>query len=188
MSVKNAKEPSKISGRVYNRYDQEKFSSNSTEYSEFGLSRLTNQTSTAKRSKFYNPNLYKSENQKKRKLIPIIIVPSSNLKSLINITNIIPFLENFKYVDTSENRIKSGSKIILKKKDEQLTIQIVDQPTSQLSKEDWERVVGVFVHGPAWQFKNWPFKNGVTEIFSKGTFTFNCKLNFYSQRNSCKMG
>jgi hypothetical protein len=31
-----------------------------------------------------------------------------------------------------------------------------------------ERVVAVFVQGPAWQFKNWPWNGNPVEIFSKG--------------------
>ena len=32
---------------------------------------------------------------------------------------------------------------------------IVDNPL-RLERKDWERVVAVFVAGPAWQFKGWP--------------------------------
>ncbi|KAK1339963.1 hypothetical protein QTO34_018527 [Cnephaeus nilssonii] len=32
---------------------------------------------------------------------------------------------------------------------------VVDQPL-KLTPQDWDRVVAVFVHGPAWQFKGWP--------------------------------
>jgi len=39
----------------------------------------------------------------------------------------------------------------------------------QLSHDDWERVVAVFVQGPAWQFKGWPImeRNDVNTIFKK---------------------
>ena len=30
-----------------------------------------------------------------------------------------------------------------------------------------DRVVGVFVQGPAWQFKGWPWSGNPVEIFSK---------------------
>ena len=31
-----------------------------------------------------------------------------------------------------------------------------------------DRVVGVFVQGPAWQFKNWPWGGNPVDIFSRG--------------------
>ena len=31
-----------------------------------------------------------------------------------------------------------------------------------------DRVVGVFVQGPAWQFKGWPWSGNPVEIFTKG--------------------
>lgn len=39
----------------------------------------------------------------------------------------------------------------------------------QLSHDDWDRVVAVFVQGPAWQFKGWPImeRNDVNSIFKK---------------------
>lgn len=43
---------------------------------------------------------------------------------------------------------------------------IVDNP-AKLSPSDWDRVVAVFVMGPAWQFKGYPWENPV-EIFAKG--------------------
>ena len=47
--------------------------------------------------------------------------------------------------------------------------QVVDAPES-LRKEDWARVVCVFVHGPAWQFKGWPDK------WSEPAYIFNKTL------------
>lgn len=43
---------------------------------------------------------------------------------------------------------------------------IVDNP-QKLSAQDWQRVVAVFVMGPAWQFKGWPWDGNPVEIFSK---------------------
>ncbi|KAG8310664.1 accessory factor associated with RNA polymerase II [Homalodisca vitripennis] len=39
----------------------------------------------------------------------------------------------------------------------------------KLQSSDWHRVVAVFVMGPAWQFKGWPWDGNPTEIFSKTT-------------------
>lgn len=35
-----------------------------------------------------------------------------------------------------------------------------------------ERVVAVFVQGPAWQFKNWPWHGNPVEIFAKGKILY----------------
>ena len=47
--------------------------------------------------------------------------------------------------------------------------QIENSYIFKLTPDDWERVVAVFVHGPAWQFKNWPImeRNDVNSIFKK---------------------
>jgi hypothetical protein len=44
---------------------------------------------------------------------------------------------------------------------------IIDNP-QKLSPADWDRVVAVFVMGPAWQFKGWPWDGNPTEIFARG--------------------
>jgi len=43
---------------------------------------------------------------------------------------------------------------------------VIDNP-QKLSPTDWERVVAVFVMGPAWQFKGWPWDGNPVEIFAK---------------------
>lgn len=45
---------------------------------------------------------------------------------------------------------------------------IVDNP-AKLSPSDWDRVVAVWVMGPAWQFKGYPWDTPV-EIFDKSKF------------------
>lgn len=51
---------------------------------------------------------------------------------------------------------------------------IIDNP-NKLSAQDWNRVVGVFVMGPAWQFKGWPWDGNPTEIFAKSKFSLSLK-------------
>lgn len=46
---------------------------------------------------------------------------------------------------------------------------VIDNP-AKLTAQDWNRVVGVFVMGPAWQFKGWPWDGNPVEIFSKGNY------------------
>lgn len=43
---------------------------------------------------------------------------------------------------------------------------VIDNP-QKLTAQDWQRVVAVFVMGPAWQFKGWPWDGNPVEIFSK---------------------
>lgn len=43
---------------------------------------------------------------------------------------------------------------------------VVDNP-QRLTQGEWDRVVAVFVMGPAWQFKGWPWDGNPVEIFSK---------------------
>ena len=48
---------------------------------------------------------------------------------------------------------------------------VIDNP-QKLTNADWDRVVAVFVMGPAWQFKGWPWDGNPVEIFSKSKFLY----------------
>jgi len=48
---------------------------------------------------------------------------------------------------------------------------VVDNP-QRLTQGEWDRVVAVFVMGPAWQFKGWPWDGNPVEIFSKSKYYF----------------
>lgn len=54
----------------------------------------------------------------------------------------------------------------------QVPYRVVDNP-GRLSAAEWDRVVAVFVQGPAWQFKGWPWDGNPVQIFA------NSKLVFY---------
>ena len=43
---------------------------------------------------------------------------------------------------------------------------VTDNP-SKLTNAEWDRVVGVFAMGPAWQFKGWPYDGNPVEIFTR---------------------
>jgi parafibromin len=43
---------------------------------------------------------------------------------------------------------------------------VIDDP-QKLTNADWDCVVAVFVMGPAWQFKGWPWGGNPVDIFSK---------------------
>lgn len=48
---------------------------------------------------------------------------------------------------------------------------VIDNP-QKLTAQDWQRVVAVFVMGPAWQFKGWPWDGNPVEIFAKSKYRF----------------
>jgi len=48
---------------------------------------------------------------------------------------------------------------------------VIDTP-QKLAPADWDRVVAVFVMGPAWQFKGWPWDGNPVEIFVRGAQCF----------------
>lgn len=86
----------------------------------------------------------------------------------------VPFVGN-RYVSTEEKR-QAGEKranevLLQRRKDGNTTVpyRVIDNP-GKLSSSDWERVVAVFVMGPAWQFKGWPYNGNPVEIFSKSKF------------------
>uniref|UniRef100_A0A6B2G1M2 Parafibromin (Trinotate prediction) n=1 Tax=Myxobolus squamalis TaxID=59785 RepID=A0A6B2G1M2_MYXSQ len=73
---------------------------------------------------------------------------------------------------------KEGHIFVHRKKDKLINgqLQSVSIPyicidsTDKLSGADWNRVVAVFVHGPTWQFKGWPYllpNSCPSEIFSR---------------------
>ncbi|XP_014487904.1 PREDICTED: parafibromin, partial [Dinoponera quadriceps] len=105
---------------------------------------------------------------------PIIIIPSANT-SLITMYNAKDILQDLKYVSNEDKRgqgCKRENEVLLQRRKEGgLTVpyRVVDNP-QKLTNADWERVVAVFVMGPAWQFKGWPFDGNPVEIFSKSTY------------------
>lgn len=100
---------------------------------------------------------------------PIIIVPSA-ITSLITMYNIKDFLENGVYVPTIDKKKvapNKESRVVINKmrgKDLPSVFHVIDSTTKMTSK-DWERVVGVFVLGQGWQFKDWHWSTPV-ELFS----------------------
>jgi hypothetical protein len=52
---------------------------------------------------------------------------------------------------------------------------VVDNP-GRLSAAEWDRVVAVFVQGPAWQFKGWPWDGNPVQIFANSEYIFLIKI------------
>uniref|UniRef100_A0A8C1E453 Parafibromin n=2 Tax=Cyprinus carpio TaxID=7962 RepID=A0A8C1E453_CYPCA len=113
---------------------------------------------------------------------PIIIIPAATT-SLITMLNAKELLQDLKFV-TSEDKKKQGiqrdNEVLLQRRKDQVqpggaTIsvtvpyRVIDQPL-KLAPQDWDRVVAVFVQGPAWQFKGWPWllpDGSPVDIFAK---------------------
>ncbi|XP_026677144.1 parafibromin [Diaphorina citri] len=95
--------------------------------------------------------------QKRISRTPIIIIPAANT-SLITM-----------FVTTEAKRA-AGSKreneiLIQRSKGDGTTVpyRVIDNPL-KLARTDWDRVVAVFVMGPAWQFKGWPWDANPNQI------------------------
>ncbi|KAF4524055.1 hypothetical protein B566_EDAN013209 [Ephemera danica] len=102
---------------------------------------------------------------------PIIIIPAANT-SLITMYNAKDILQELRFASTEEKKAQGAKRdnevLLQRRKEGALTVpyRIIDSP-QKLSPADWDRVVAVFVMGPAWQFKGWPWDGNPVEIFSK---------------------
>ncbi|XP_030374322.1 parafibromin [Scaptodrosophila lebanonensis] len=101
---------------------------------------------------------------------PIIIIPSANT-SLITMLNVKDILQELRFMSTAEKKMQGcqrDSEVLLQRKRNNQTVsyRIIDNPL-KLTQQDWQRVVAVFVMGPQWQFKGWPWDGNPVEIFSK---------------------
>ena len=117
-----------------------------------------------------------SMQNKRQSKTPIIIIPSSP-NSLITMYNAKEILQDLRFITTEEKKSLGSQReneiLLQRRKDGNLTVpyRVVDQP-SKLTPQDWSRVVAVFVLGPAWQFKGWPWDGNPVEIFSKSIRIF----------------
>uniref|UniRef100_A0A9J7Z7N2 Parafibromin n=1 Tax=Cyprinus carpio carpio TaxID=630221 RepID=A0A9J7Z7N2_CYPCA len=184
---------------AYNRYDQERFKGKEetegfkidTMGTYHGMT-LKSVTEGASARKAQTPALQPvprpvsqarpPPNQKKGSRTPIIIIPAATT-SLITMLNAKELLQDLKFV-TSEDKKKQGiqrdNEVLLQRRKDQVqpggaTIsvtvpyRVIDQPL-KLAPQDWDRVVAVFVQGPAWQFKGWPWllpDGSPVDIFAK---------------------
>lgn len=84
--------------------------------------------------------------------------------------NKILFFKRFVSIEeTKQNGTKRDNELLLqRRKDGGMTVpyRVIDNP-QRLTQGEWDRVVAVFVMGPAWQFKGWPWDGNPVEIFSK---------------------
>uniref|UniRef100_A0A6B2EFK9 Parafibromin n=1 Tax=Phlebotomus kandelakii TaxID=1109342 RepID=A0A6B2EFK9_9DIPT len=102
---------------------------------------------------------------------PIIIIPAATT-SLITMYNAKEILQDLRYVSQEEKKATGAQRenetLLQRRKDGASTVpyRVIDNP-AKLTPQDWSRVVAVFVMGPAWQFKGWPWDGNPVEIFSK---------------------
>ncbi|XP_057319100.1 parafibromin-like [Microplitis mediator] len=174
---------------VYNRYVQEKFVKRDDDTEGFKINTMGtyhnmpakiitegegSNPSTESVPKASSSTSVSEQGVKKSKSsnrTPIIIIPNSN-SSLITMYNVNEIFGRLKYVTNEEQKaagVQKKNQIIFqrpKKDGSTVAYQIVDN-VQKLSSADWNRVVGVFVLGPVWQFKGWPFDGNPVDIFSR---------------------
>ncbi|MBN3271451.1 CDC73 protein, partial [Polyodon spathula] len=184
---------------AYNRYDQERFKGKEetegfkidTMGTYHGMT-LKSVTEGASARKAQTPAVQPvprpvsqarpPPNQKKGSRTPIVIIPAATT-SLITMLNAKDLLQDLKFV-TSEEKKKQGfqreNEVLLQRRKDvvqpggtnlSVTVpyRVIDQPL-KLAPQDWDRVVAVFVQGPAWQFKGWPWvlpDGSPVDIFAK---------------------
>lgn len=112
---------------------------------------------------------------------PIIVVPNA-MTSAITMINAGLFLgkdATFVPRDQAVSNPKAGKRggtISITRKlhprlgGAEITYDIIDNPTTRLKKDEWNRVVAVVCQGAAWQFKGWRYSDPV-DLFSR-TFGF----------------
>ncbi|CAK8675106.1 parafibromin-like [Clavelina lepadiformis] len=122
------------------------------------------------------PKQSSSKPPKRVSRTPIIIIPAATT-SLITLYNAKDILQDLKFVSTaqkkSEGMKRDNEVLIQRRKDNSGTTvpyRVIDNISKLQTHDDWERVVAVFVQGPAWQFKGWPWllqDGSPVDIFSK---------------------
>ncbi|KAF7496501.1 hypothetical protein SSS_03276 [Sarcoptes scabiei] len=182
--VNNQPNNTQSASQQYNRYDQERFAKND---SALGFSIDTTSTyhgltlksvtegSTNKVSSNNSANQpqtkHSSEVNKPQKRVsrtPIIIIPATNT-SLITMFNCKAILQDLKYIDSKSCEQRRENEILIqRRKPNNTTVpyRIIDNPL-KLTPDEWNRVVAVFVQGPTWQFKGWPWNGNPVEIFAR---------------------
>lgn len=170
---------------AYNRYDQERFVKLDIgveiDTKKSFVSGVTNGLSTIRPNAptpindpsrpidniSSRPKSIPTKPTKRISVVPIIIIPATTT-SLINMRNASAILQDLTYTEGSPNKARENEILIQRKKPDgtHVPYKILDNPI-KLDAEDWKRVVAVFVQGPAWQFKGWPWGGSPVEIFSR---------------------
>jgi len=114
--------------------------------------------------------------QKRVSRTPIIIIPAS-VTSLVTLYNAKDLLQELKFIPTSVKKaegVRRDNEVLIqrRKSNGSMTVpyRIIDNISKLQTPDDWDRVVAVFVQGPSWQFKGWPWllsDGSPVDIFSK---------------------
>ena len=170
----------------YNRYDQERFSKNDPSlgfridttgtYHGLTLKSVTAgptpipsaPVTPVPRPVPTQSNTPGSGQRKRTSRTPIIIIPATTT-SLITMLNAKYILQELRFQAPNPSEKRENELLITRKKPDgsMVPYRVIDNHT-KLQPDDWERVVAVFVQGPAWQFKGWPWDGNPVEIFARG--------------------
>uniref|UniRef100_A0A3B5LH40 Parafibromin n=1 Tax=Xiphophorus couchianus TaxID=32473 RepID=A0A3B5LH40_9TELE len=166
---------------AYNRYDQERFKGKE-ETEGFKIDTMGTYHGMTLKSVTAFADLLVFNTLSAGSRTPIIIIPAATT-SLITMLNAKDLLQDLKFT-TSEDKKKQGiqrdNEVLLQRRKDQIQpggatlsvtvpYRVIDQPL-KLAPQDWDRVVAVFVQGPAWQFKGWPWllpDGSPVDIFAK---------------------
>uniref|UniRef100_T1J7K9 Paf1 complex subunit Cdc73 N-terminal domain-containing protein n=1 Tax=Strigamia maritima TaxID=126957 RepID=T1J7K9_STRMM len=172
---------------VYNRYDQERFRGKEETagfkidtmgtYHGMTLKSVTEGSQPRKAPVVMPPPQTQSAavvvnrpQPKRGSRTPIIIIPATT-NTLITMYNAKDILQDLRFVGTDEKKqggCKRDNEVLVQRRRDGVTIpyRVIDN-ASKLGREDWDRVVAVFVQGPAWQFKGWPWDGNPVDVFSR---------------------
>jgi hypothetical protein len=114
---------------------------------------------------------------------PIIIVPAIALKGNLCLANAVDFFVKGVFRDGEEaeaalpedEKLRGNVEFEWEVAGKKVRFEVYDSVTN-FTKSEWKRVVGLFAQGQEWQFKDWPSKEKIVDIFLKvrGYFmTFN---------------
>uniref|UniRef100_A0A914WG92 Parafibromin n=1 Tax=Plectus sambesii TaxID=2011161 RepID=A0A914WG92_9BILA len=109
--------------------------------------------------------------QKRVSRTPIIVIPAAGT-SLITMYNVCDLLQDLRFVSTEEKKaqgIRRENEVLLQRSKEggvTVPYRVIDNPL-KLTADEWDRIVAVFVQGPAWQFKGWQWGGVPTDIFAR---------------------
>lgn len=178
----------------YSRYDQERFRGGKEDtlgfridtmgtYHDMSL-RSVMEGATSRKNTPSQPAIHRpiakapaipQKSSKRTSRTPIIILPASTT-SLITLYNVKDLLQDLKFVSMAEKKAQGAKRdndvLIQRRKDGTVTVpyRVIDNISKLQGHDDWERVVAVFVQGPAWQFKGWPWllqDGSPVDIFSR---------------------
>lgn len=105
---------------------------------------------------------------------PIIIVPALPMKGNLCLANVHDFLVKGVFKDGEEaesslppeEQMRDRIEFEYSIDNKRVKFEVYDSVTA-FTKNHWKRVVALFVQGQDWQFKDWPSKESIVDIFLK---------------------